>query len=122
MTTVFKFTFALAAVALAAGSAFAQRIGNNDNSLTYLGTWTQTPDTNASSGTLSVSGTVGSSVSFTVTGTNFVLYRKLDPNGGFATITVDGANFGYVTFYSAQSVSQIPAVIDELAPGHTRSC
>ncbi len=101
-------------------AVFAQRIEENNAAFTYNGKWTPTNDPNASGGSYTVSSAVGSSVTFTVTGTNFVLYRKLDTNGGYATVTVDGNNFGNLTFYAAQTVWQIPAAIDELPAGtHT---
>lgn len=108
----------LAALGIAASVASAQRVEETDPSLTYKGTWTPTPDPKASGNSYTASGAVGSSVTFTVAGTNFVLYRKLDANGGYADVTVDGNPFGSITFYAPQTVYQIPAAIDELSAGN----
>lgn len=100
--------------------ATAQRVEETSNTLTYNGVWSPINDPNASGGSYTMSNTVGSSLKFQVTGTNFVLYRKLDTNGGYAAITVDGNPFGNLTFYAQQTVWQVPAAIDELSAGtHT---
>jgi hypothetical protein len=115
MSTSLRPFILFAGLALAAGVISAQRIEDNDPSLTYQGTWMTVQDPNASAGAYAVSSTVGSSVTFSVVGTNFVLYRKMDTNGGYATVTVDGNPFGNLTFYAQQTVYQVPAAIDELS-------
>jgi len=119
MTNLFKYLVVFAGFACVPG-AWAQRIEETNAAFTYNGVWSPITDPNASGGAYTMSSTVGSTVTFQVTGTNFVLYRKMDTNGGYATVTVDGNNFGTLTFYAAQTVHQIPAAIDELAAGtHT---
>jgi len=117
-----KMTLSVRALMLGAGlvlasAAFGQKIEETDPSLTFNGAWTPTNDPNASGGTYTISNTVGNTVTFNVTGTNFVLYRKVDSSGGYATITVDGNNFGRITFYAQQPQWQVPAAIDELPDG-----
>ena len=106
-----------AGLTLAGGAALAQRVEENSARLQFQGTWTPANDPNASGGTHTVSNAVGSSVAFDVTGTNFVLYRKVDPNGGYASVTVDGKGFGNLTFYFQEARWQVPAAIDELGAG-----
>jgi virginiamycin B lyase len=93
---------------------------SNTTTFTYNGSWAPASDAKASGGAHRVSSAGGSSVTFNVTGNNFVLYRKVEPNGGFADVTVDGRPFGSLTFYFPETRWQIPAVVDHLGPGsHT---
>ncbi len=112
-----RICIALTGLTLAAGAVHAARVEETDAAFTYNGTWTATNDPNASGGSFTTSGTVGNTVSFSVTGNNFVLYRKVEPNGGYASVTVDGKDFGRLSFYGVQAVSQVPAAIDKLGDG-----
>ena len=106
----------LAGLTLAAGAAFAQRIEESSQQFTFQGAWTPGNDAKASGGSHTVSST-REVVCLRCRGTNFVLYRKVDPNGGYATVTVDGQNFGSITFFFQETRWQVPAVIDLMDPG-----
>ena len=120
MKTQMKSWIVASGLALAASSAFGQRLEENGPGLTYNGTWTPTNDGGASGGAYTVSSTVGSTITFNITGGNFVLYRKVDPNGGYASVAVDGKDFGRITFYFQEARWQVPAAVDQMGNGqHT---
>ena len=102
---------------LLSSGLFAQRLEETDAAFTYNGTWTPTTDASASGGTLTMSAAAGSTITFNTTGRNFAIYRKIDPNGGSATITIDGNNFGSILFFFQETRWQVPAVFDNLPDG-----
>jgi hypothetical protein len=119
MNTSEKLLIILAGLTLAASGAMGQK--TEETGLTLEGAWTPTNDANASGGAYTVSST-GGKVSFDVPGTSFVLYRKLDPNGGTAGMVVDGKPFNQISFYFQEARWQVPAVVDlyEFGPGPHR--
>lgn len=102
------------------GTPGGQKTEENSSAFTFNGAWTPTRDASASGGAYTSSNTAGASVTFSVTGNNFVLYRRVDPAGGYADVTVDGKSFGRLTFYFPETRWQVPAVLDQLGDGrHT---
>lgn len=95
-----------------------QRAEEDSTAFTFNGAWTTARDASASGGGYTASNTAGSSVTFSVTGNNFVLYRRVDPTGGYADVTVDGKSFGRLTFYLQETRWQVPAAIDNLGDGN----
>ena len=112
-----KSPVAASCLIMSAGIALAQRVEDNSAGFAYNGAWTSTQDVLASGGSYNVSTTAGNTVTFSVTGPNFVLYRRLDPTGGFAQVTVDGKPFGKMIFYFPEVRWQIPAAIDHMGAG-----
>ena len=118
MSIPFKTLIALAA--LSCSAIFAQRIEETNTAFTYNGTWTATTDANASGGLYTISSTAGNTITFKTTGKNFVIYRKVDTNGGSASVTVDGIDFGSILFFFPETRWQVPSAFDNLVDGpHT---
>jgi uncharacterized protein YkwD len=105
---------------LALSPLLAQRIEESSTTFTFNGAWAPATDPNASGGAYTASSAAGASITFTITGKNFVIYRKVDPTGGSATITVDGQAIGSMVCYFQEARWQVPAAIDGLTDGpHT---
>jgi hypothetical protein len=113
-------TLLLCGVALTSLLARADRTEETNQAVIFNGNWTTINDPGSSGGSYKVSNSVGDTVTFSFTGDSLALYRYLDPNGGQATVTVDGAPWGGFSFNFSQQRSQIPAVLDHLGAGkHT---
>jgi uncharacterized protein YkwD len=110
----------LLALSFAAGVAHADRFEENNPAVTLKGTWMQPTDARASGGAYAVSNTAGDTVTFQFTGDTITIYRRVDVDGGAATVTVDNNAVGTVTCYFPEQRWQIPAVLDHLGAGqHT---
>ena len=98
----------------------AGRYEETSPAIVTRGNWTQISDPQASGGGYIVSETAGDSVQITFSGESVVLYRRMDVDGGRASVSIDNQSFGYVEFYFLESRWQVPAIFDHLGPGaHT---
>jgi hypothetical protein len=101
-------------------AGFADRSAYPNPAVTTSGSWSTQTNPNAAAGSYLQDSTAGDSITFKFAGDSVALYRLVDPNGGQATLTVDGNNAGYFDFYFPQQTWQVPAVLDHLGAGqHT---
>ncbi len=95
----------------------------DDPSLQRSGDWQVVSDPAASGGSYLVSNEPGSSLRFRFQGTNLAIYRSILPDGGRASLTVDGQPYGEIVFAIGQipeARHQVPAVVDRLSEsGHS---
>jgi len=95
----------------------SDRFFYNNPAVSSQGAWSaQSNPSAAASGYLQDS-TAGDTLTFKFTGDSIALYRLVDPNGGQATLTMDGNSAGTFDFYFPQQRWQIPAVLDHLGAG-----
>jgi uncharacterized protein YkwD len=100
----------------------AKPISAEENSpdLVFTGAWRRVADAKASGGAYNASATKGDTLKVTFAGPHVAIYRMLAPDGGMASIDIDGVSYPDVTFYFFERRYQVPAVIDNLpAGGHT---
>lgn len=91
-----------------------------DPSVVLDGTWLNHADDHASGGAYLASSTTGDAVHFTFCGDSVTLYRRMDTDGGFADVSIDGVYRQFLLFYFLERRWQVPAVIDNLGEGpHT---
>jgi hypothetical protein len=88
--------------------------------ITTRGTWSPQTNASAAAGGYLLDSNTGDTVTFKFSGDSVALYRLVDPNGGQASVTVDGQNMGTFDFYFPTQMWQVPAVLDHLGAGqHT---
>ena len=92
----------------------------NSPAVVLTGDWTRLTDGQASGGAYAVSQTEGDTVEFTFNGDSFVLYRRVNTDGGRAQLSIDGHPYGTLEFYFVEQRWQVPAIFDHLGGGvHT---
>jgi hypothetical protein len=90
-------------------SSFLRKIGSG---------WSQTYDfPSASGGNLSFSGTTEDAVSFTFIGSSIVYVFTKSFNRGYASVVIDGVDYGYVDLYSPNIQYQSSIAYGGLAAG-----
>lgn len=96
-------------------------IDDADPSMTYAGSWVQSPDGGYLNGTKSVSAASGSTATFAFSGTAVQLFARTLPSGGRFDVYVDGLKVGTADTYAPVDQYQVQ-VFEQLglAPGsHT---
>lgn len=88
-----------------------KRIEETHSSFTWTVGWERQEDANASSGTWKVSGTPGSKVAVSFTGTGVALLYSAGQDGGTASIEVDGKAYPDIDMYSSIPYSKINMTI-----------
>ena len=76
------------------------QIEESHSSFIWTPEWESLKDTNASGGTLKVSGIPGSKVSVSFIGTGAILHYATGQQSGIATIELDGKTYTYIDMYS----------------------
>ncbi len=95
------------------------RLEETSPSVVRTGTWTSVTDANASAGAYISSSTAGSTLSFNFTGDGLVILRRMNTDGGQATVSVDGRTLGLVRFDQPRAIFA-PMLFDNLGDGpHT---
>ncbi len=77
-----------------------KRIEETDSSFTWTPDWESQKNTNASGGTWKVSKIPDSKATVSFAGTGVVLYYTKSPEGGIATIELDGESYTFIDMYS----------------------
>lgn len=88
-----------------------KRIEETDSSFTWTPGWESQKNANASGGTWKVSRIPGSKVTVSFAGTGVVLYYTKSPEGGIATIELDGESYTFIDMYSPIPESRIKRTI-----------
>ncbi len=90
----------------------------NDREVNILfsGTWKRASNASASVSSLDTTSVGGSTVTAYFFGTGFSWLALMNPKGGTATVTVDGAPAGSASFEAPQSVYQAPVFQDSNLP------
>ncbi len=121
MKMVLEHTFGRGIILLAcgfvAGTAHADKFGANNPAVVLSGAWTQQTDSRATSGGYAVSNTAGNTATIQFAGDSITLWRRLDTDGGSATISVDSKMVATFNFYFQEQRWQVPAVLERLGPG-----
>lgn len=90
---------------------------DDSGQVSYAGTWSQQGNSSASGGSYHLSSSEQSTVTVTFTGDNITLLRKMDPEGGDASVMIDGRNHGTISFNFDLERWRVPALFDQLAAG-----
>lgn len=84
------------------------------------GAWSQVADSQAAAGGYALSQTPGASAQFLFAGESLVLSRQVGPDGGLARVTIDGRDYGVLSFAFPEPRWQVPAIFDQLGSGAHR--
>ena len=76
---------------------------DNNQSLTYTGSWTSITSSNYNGGSIKLAKSSGSSLKFTFSGTSFELYGLKTKMYGKATVNIDGKNVATIDAYNSST-------------------
>lgn len=97
--------------------AAAGRYEEDSPALARRGAWRRVSDPAASGGAFLAADAAGDRVTLAFAGDRVALYRRIGPDGGRASVTVDGRGHGTFEFYFPEERHQVPAVVDGLGDG-----
>lgn len=102
-------------------SGTEERVEDSDARITYVGTWTNNPNTSASGGSTRFSSTADDTASFTFVGTGIQWITFTSPGNGIAEVFLDDVLVATVDLYASSNLYGVVAYENlDLSPGeHT---